>query len=107
MEKKFFVVVPYDPIQITPESVRGGVSKILKRQKPTVLKTEFSSEEFERHQGQLETRVEEARAGLERLGIRVIPLGTEELIELLHNLYNPQAREKKKLESEFIPEGTT
>jgi hypothetical protein len=107
MEKKFFVVVPYNPVTVTKESLKGGVSQILQRQKPTVTVTEFSAEEFARHQAQLQTRVDEVRSGLERLGIRVIPLGTEELIELLYNLYNPQAREKQKLEARFVPEGTT
>mgnify|MGYP001589290579 CR=1 FL=1 len=32
-------------------------------------------------------------SGLERLGVHVMPLGTEELIELYYNFYNPIARE--------------
>jgi len=101
MEKKFFVVVPYDPVEISARAVRGGLSKILKRQAPTFAPEILSEDDFRRYQNQLLTREEQVVAGLARLGIKTIPLGTEELIEVYHSLYNPKEREKKTLATPY------
>ncbi|MFN7088373.1 MAG: hypothetical protein ACK4NX_00905, partial [Candidatus Paceibacteria bacterium] len=97
MEKKIFVVVPYDPVEITPEAVKGGLSKLMGRQPPTLAPKILSEEDFARYHNQLITRQEQVMAGLARLGIATTPLGTEELIEVIHNLYNPIAKEKGAL----------
>lgn len=94
MDKKFFVVVPYDPA-IQKEVVTGGIAKLLKRGQAPVVETKYSDEEFSRHLSQIETRRDQIIGGLERLGIALKPLGTEELIELFYNFYNPVAREKE------------
>lgn len=95
MDKKFFVVVPYDPV-IQKEVVKGGVKQFLKRGKAPVVETRYSDEEFSRHLSQLQTRRDQVISGLERIGIQTIPLATEELIELYYNFYNPVAREREK-----------
>jgi len=99
MDKKFFVVVPYDPT-IQKEVVAGGIARFLKRGQAPAIETKYSDEEFRRHLNQLETRRDQVIAGLERLGIEIKQLGTEELIELFYNFYNPAAREP---ESEKLP----
>lgn len=75
MTKTFFVVVPYDPIVI-----------------PKVKKVQPSMEENLRR---LNMRVDEVISGLNRLGIRVVPLINEELAELFYNFYNPIVIDKK------------
>ena len=35
--------------------------------------------------------------GLQQIGLRAVPLDTEEAIELIYNLYNPQLIEKQNL----------
>lgn len=97
MDKKFFVAVPYEPVELSKEAVKGGVSKLLKRQAPTFTPA-LTEETFRRHHEQLLTRQEQVASGLSRIGIQAIPLETEELIELVHSLYNPTLREKRKLE---------
>lgn len=94
MEKKFFIVVPFDPADVSAAAVKGQISSAFRKRPPTAALVQYSPEEFGRCRAQLETRTEQVVHGLTRLGIRMIPLGTEELIELFHHIYNPAAREK-------------
>ena len=56
-----------------------------------------TQERFEEYKTQLFQRVEVTRTGLGRLGVRIVPLNTEELIELFYSLYNPGEIEKGTL----------
>jgi type IV secretory pathway VirB4 component len=94
MEKKFFVVVPYDPAELNPAAVSGQLKTAIKKRPPAAALVQYTPEEFERHRAQLEIRVEQIVQGLSRLGIKAIPLTTEDLIELFHHIYNPAAAEK-------------
>lgn len=94
MEKKFFVVVPYDPAELRPEALGGQLKSALKGRPPAAALITYTPQEFERHREQLETRVNQVADGLTRLGINTIPLETEDLIELFHHIYNPAATEK-------------
>lgn len=87
MTKKFFIVVPYDPPFIG--SIKGGLWPFSKKN-TDAEKTEMS---FQENKSQLEQRVSVVRQGLSSLGVRLIPLGTEELIELYFKLFNPGERD--------------
>lgn len=89
MTKTFFVVVPYTPAII--ETKKGIVSGILSK---TSASKEQKSESFEENRSQLLQRMEVVIQGLTRLGVRSVPLGTEELIELYYQLFNPGETEK-------------
>lgn len=94
MEKKFFVVVPYDPVVISTSAISGQLQSALKKRPPTTAFINYTADEFARHSSQLEMRVSQVTQGLNRINIRTIPLETEELIELFHHIYNPSAAEK-------------
>ncbi len=85
MAKAFFIVVPYDPPIFTVNS--GLLSRIL----PSSGKKKGTTEgdNFEEYRSQLEQRVSVVEQGLSRIGIRIAPLGTEELVELYFKLFNP------------------
>lgn len=83
MVKSFFVVVPYSPIVINLEKSLGN---ILSKQKAPTLTADMR---FEEHRTQLEQRVGVVENGLSRLGVRSIPLGSDEIIELFYHLFNP------------------
>jgi type IV secretory pathway VirB4 component len=97
MSKNFFIIVPYNPsvvdskggaLSMLPFQVRGGKDK------------KNESERFEEHRSQLEQRVSVVEQGLARSGIRVVKLGTEELVELYYKMFNPGETEKTiKLQS--------
>lgn len=94
MEKKFFAVIPYDPVYIKPQAIKSRIAEAVKKRPPGTAAIHYSFEEYEQYRNQLDIRVEEISMELSRLGVKAIPLGTEELIELFHHIYNPAAREK-------------
>lgn len=84
MSKTFFIVVPYDPPIF---AVKGGfLNKILPVNNK---KSNDQSNNFDEYRNQLEQRVSVVEQGLSRVGIRIVPLGTEELVELFFKLFNP------------------
>jgi len=104
MQKSFFVVVPYDPIQL-PQAATGATSKIFslfKKKKPSpeqIAEANLNAQQrFERHLSQLELRTNQVIAGLNSVGLTAVRLSTEEVLEFFYNLYNPEAVEKKRLE---------
>jgi len=92
MTKNFFVIVPYTPT-ILPSSGAGLLSKIFPKKSEATSK-ETSLAAFEEQRTQLEQRASVVEQGLARTGLRVTPLGTEELVELYYRIFNPGELEK-------------
>lgn len=94
MSKNFFIIVPYDPSLVARGG--GGMSGLLGAVLPSgsTTATTFSDEQFEEYRTQLEQRVSVVEQGLVRTGVRVVKLGTEEVIELFYKLFNPGELEK-------------
>jgi len=91
MTKNFFIVVPYDPALLA----RGGAAAALTSLIPSGNNSaSLTDEQFEQYRTQLEQRVAVIEQGLIRTGVRVAPLGTEEVIELFYKLFNPGELEK-------------
>lgn len=91
MTKNFFIVVPYDPALIARA---GGnpLGTLLPNQKGESMS--LTNEQFEQYRTQLEQRMSVVEQGLVRTGVRVVKLGTEEVIELFYKLFNPGELEK-------------
>lgn len=90
MSKHFFIVVPYSPPIL-------DVKKAVQRRffgKEDLSASEKKDIGFEENRTQLEQRLAIVSQGLVRSGIRTIPLGTEEIIELLYKEFNPGELEK-------------
>lgn len=89
MTKSFFVVIPYNaPIIGSNISFIGKVFG----QKNTA-NSEENLKEFQERKTQIEQRASVVEQGLNRLGIRVAQLGTEELVELYYKAFNPGENE--------------
>ncbi len=86
MTKHFFVVVPYVPATIS--SFSEASSSLFSFGKKEQLLSEESKNFGEIRQQMLE-RVSVVTEGLSRCGLHVSQLGTEELIELFYELFNP------------------
>lgn len=84
MTKYFYIVVPFAPI----ENKKGGFFQNLFNGS-SGKKVSNKMEIFNTYKTQLWQRVEHISAGLSVTGVKVVPLKTEELIELLYNSYNP------------------
>ena len=94
MNKSFFIVVPYSPALVDMSKKGGGLSAALglgARKHSTDASKQAS---FEEHRSQLDQRVSVVEQGLIRTGVRVAELGTEEIVELFYQLFNPGETEK-------------
>ncbi|MFH1559630.1 MAG: hypothetical protein ABIC19_03900 [Patescibacteria group bacterium] len=93
VNKYFYIVVPFSP---TENQKSGLVDKFFEIFSPkNHLKEDRAS--FEIYKDQLWQRVEHIQYGLNGAGIRMVPLNTQELIELYYSLYNPAPVEKLDL----------
>ena len=83
MTKSFYVVVAY-----TPRLTTAGATSFLRRDS-AATKSAAAATSFEEDRAQLEQRLSLVAAGLAGTGVRAVPLGTEEIIELLYRSFNP------------------
>ena len=91
MDKKFYVVVPYLP----PPKIQAP-TKILK--KPTEASPiQITIEEFSMYKKELTQRIQVIQSGLGSIGLRSAQLNTQQIIELLYGIYNPEEASKEKL----------
>jgi coenzyme F420-reducing hydrogenase alpha subunit len=89
MTKTFFIVVPY------AAPILGKSTNPISRFMPGNKKVApTANEDFEEYRSQLEQRVGVVEQGLVRCGVRVVELGTEEVIELFYKIFNPGDTEK-------------
>ncbi len=94
MTKNFFIVVPYDPALIgRGKGVAGALSTFIPS-KNASNNSALTDEQFEEYRTQLEQRMSVIEQGLVRTGVRIVSLGTEEIIELFYKLFNPGELEK-------------
>ncbi len=83
MTKTFYVVVPYGAASVIQAA--GAFSLFGKHQSGEGSAADIS---FEETRIQLEQRMALVAGGLASCGLRAIPLGTEEIIELLYRSFN-------------------
>ncbi|MDP2676066.1 MAG: TraC family protein [bacterium] len=90
VSKTFYAVVSYVPplIKANKGGIAGQLSDIFKGSKED-KEHYIPDEEFEEYKIQIWQRVNSVATGLARTGVRVVPLNTEELIELYYSLFNP------------------
>lgn len=84
MTKNFFVVIPYTPASASMK----GITNILHSTDQKLFT--LDPEKFQEDRSQLEQRIAVVEQGLARIGIRTVPLGNEELIELFYHIFNPE-----------------
>jgi hypothetical protein len=85
MSKSFYIVVPFSPIENTEGGIFNKISSIFSQKQQISKKREA----LETYKNQLWQRVDHITAGLGGIGLKLVPLQTEEIIELLYNSYNP------------------
>ena len=88
MSKFFYVVVPFHPVENTKTGLFDRFFGATSSQMAVARRREL----FDTYKNQLWQRIDHISAGLSGTGVQVVPLKTEELIELLYNSYNPTTR---------------
>jgi len=89
MDKRFYVVIPF----VIPPKI-GPTNPLSKKNQ---VQTLLSNEEFQNYKKELEQRIQVIESGLGSIGIRTAKLNTQQLIELLYGVYNPEEAHKEKL----------
>lgn len=93
MTKHFYVVVPYDPLSDKHKSFFASVAEAFK---PATL-IKIKEERFTQRKNELQRRLENVMSGLTSVGLNVVMLDTQSLIELYYNTYNPASSINQKL----------
>lgn len=93
MSKRFYVVIPYDPIS---DKHRGFVSSVMDAFKPAML-IKMKEDVFSRRRAYLTARIDRVMSGLASIGLNAAELDTQSLIELYYNTYNPTTAGNQKL----------
>lgn len=85
MNKNFYIIVPYE-IVLPPSAATGFLNRLFKRDQAGELSAREQNLAAARKQ--LDERVASVSSNLSSAGLRVVRLGTEQLIELVYNSYN-------------------
>ena len=93
MNKRFYVVVPYDPLSDKQKSWFKRFLGIFSAAKEVKLK----QAEFDKRRHALFQRVEHILTGLASMSLKAVILDTQSLIELYYNTYNPDVYNNQKL----------
>lgn len=93
MDKNFYIVVPFSQIENQEKSFLSNLLGGLNKRKNILEKRE----DFETYKNQLYQRIDHISAALSGIGLRIAPLDTQELVELLYKSYNPNLFMEGKL----------
>lgn len=92
MDKRFYVIVPYDPVGLKQRSFFDKLFNPTKQITLTMTDKEFADVKI-----QLDERVNLIASGLGGFGIKSAQLNTQQLIELYYATYNPEEAVKERL----------
>ena len=102
MDKKFYVVIPYFPIDAAQKALDqtkgffGGVGQLFSKKEQHVT---INEPELEKAKTELRNRVQSVLSGLLQASIQGLPLDTQELIELYYDVYNPDTATRQQLKN--------
>ncbi len=89
MTKRFFIVIPYSPQGTDIKKSAGGLFG-----KKDANKKTTANDNFNESRSQIAQRTDVVLSGVSRTGVRAVQLGTEEVIEVFYQLFNPGEAEK-------------
>ncbi|MCH7758936.1 hypothetical protein IID20_01085 [Patescibacteria group bacterium] len=93
MSRRFYVVVPYNPLGDKKASFLSRISDLFSAATAVKIK----KDKFEKYREVLFRRADRIISGLSGMGIKAVPLDTQSLIEIFYNIYNPTESEMQKL----------
>ncbi|MFA4872232.1 MAG: hypothetical protein WC610_04225 [Patescibacteria group bacterium] len=93
MTKRFYVVVPYNPVSNKKRSFWSHTKDVLS---PTGM-LNLNQKQFLKRRKELFILVDKIISGLSSMSLRSSILDTQSLIELYYNTYNPSVSEREKM----------
>ena len=89
MSKKFYISVPFYPVEVATQSAGGFLGALKNAISPSKFASRLSDEDLENFKIQLNQRIDLIRQGISGLGIETKVLQKEELTNLFYSYYNP------------------
>lgn len=93
MQKRFYVVVPYDPVT---NRRKGFFDRLQEAFSPTVA-AKLNAKQLTDRKEQLSRRAEITAGQLASMSLQAVRLDTQGLIELYYNSYNPDVADEERL----------
>jgi hypothetical protein len=93
MSKRFYIVVPYNPISDKQKNFFKRLFELFKT--ATIIK--MKEDMFQKRRLQLFHRIDYIISGLASIGLNAVQLDTQGMIELYYNTYNPRTSDNQKL----------
>lgn len=100
MDKKFYVVVPFNPSPDVQKAITQsknfftGLTGLFNNKEQHVV---INEGDLNKAKDELRNRVQSVLAGLQQCGVQGLPLDTQELIELYYDTYNPDTATRQQL----------
>lgn len=102
MDKKFYVVVPYNPMPTAAQALAQsknfftGLAGLFNKKEAHVV---INEPDLQKAKDELRNRVQAVLGGLQQCGVQGLPLDTQELIELYYDTYNPDTATRQQLKN--------
>jgi hypothetical protein len=97
MQKRFYVVIPLDPLKDTTKDIRKGFfARVSEIMSPTIA-GKLTEERFQKMKFDLSLRVNQVSSGLASMSLNAVALDTQSLIELYYTIYNPELYESQRM----------
>lgn len=93
MNKRFYITIPYDPMTDKQKNFFVRFLDVFK----TASLIKMKEKTFLRRRLELTKRVEKIMGGLSSIGLNIVQLDTQSLIELYYNTYNPTTSANQQL----------
>lgn len=93
MNKRFYVVVPYNPLS---DKRTGFFSLLSQALRPATI-IRLKDKTFHHYEEMLDRRMASVVGGLESMGVATVRLDTQSLIELYYKIYNPETSKHEDL----------
>jgi type IV secretory pathway VirB4 component len=93
MTKRFYIVIPYSPVESKQMGFFNRLSVVLSPAKVIQL----NQDKFLKYLHEIDQRIEHVTMNLGSMGLTSVRLDTQGLIELYYNIYNPSSADVQKL----------
>ncbi|MEI7512373.1 MAG: hypothetical protein WCK01_02850 [Candidatus Uhrbacteria bacterium] len=97
MQKRFYVVVPYNPLDQKGGSTQKGFLQRLQEVLTPTIAGKISEDKFQKMKFDLSLRVNQIIGGLSSMSLNAVQLDTQSLIELYYLVYNPELFESQRM----------
>lgn len=97
MQKRFYVVIPLDPVKDATKDTRKGFFQRLSEIMSPTIAGKLTEDRFQKLKFDISLRVQSIIGGLSSMSLTAVQLDTQSLIELYYTIYNPELYQSQKM----------